>query len=133
MNKFFKAITTVGITTAVLVGSVGGTADAYTEKRGNLTYKCKKNGTISAKGVKKGAKQMEKGLTVGNWGAFLANLSPGGFVYDISIIAAGNKKDQWIKAAAAGKSAKVDRCVATNAGNTNGQGMLSYDKVRFVK
>lgn len=131
MKRFLKLTFAFGLSTTILVGSIGGTANAYTEKHGSLKYSCKKSGTLSKAQVKKGAKQMEKGMTIGNWGAFIANLTPGGLIYDITMIAGGNMKDRWIKAAAAGKSASVDHCQATNPGVTNGQGTLAYDKVKF--
>ena len=131
MNRISKTFLSLGLATTFLLGSVGGTAQAYTETKGNLKHSCKKNGTLSKSQVKKGAKDLENGASIGTWGAFIANLSPGGFVYDISMIAGGNIKDRWIKAAAAGKSATVDHCEATNAGVNNGQGTLAYDKVKF--
>ncbi|PCF51314.1 hypothetical protein CD148_05815 [Staphylococcus delphini] len=60
-----------------------------------------------------------------------ANLSPGGFIYDLTVIQAGDIKDSWIKAAAAGKSAQIDHCQATNPGHTNGNGVLAYENVKF--
>lgn len=131
MKKSKKLITSIILIATILLSNISYTAQAYTEKNGNLTYSCKKSGTLSSAQVKKGAKQLEKGTKILNWGAFIANLSPGGFIYDLTVIQAGDIKDSWIKAAAAGKSAQIDHCEATNPGNTNGNGVLAYENVKF--